>query len=94
MVARILQNSDIQIAIVIKTQELQRTVNPNIGYDQIVEMLINNVWKKKQPFTLHNAVNDILSISADKLVQHLSVKARKDGYRQSISDFYDVIGGK
>ena len=91
---RILENKQIQLSIVIKLQELQRTCNENLTYEEIESYLIDHLWRMQMPNTLHFAVNDILSITADKLIRYLSVKAKKDSYKQNIADFEDFIGGK
>ena len=52
------------------------------------------VWKRNQPKTLHEAVNDILSLSADQIVRFLSKQAIIEGYHQELSEFSDLIGGR
>ena len=90
----ILLNKQIQLSIVIKLQELHRNCNENLTYEELESYLIDHLWKIQMPSTLHFAVNDILSVTADKLIRYLSFKARKDSYRQNIEDFKDFIGGK
>lgn len=85
---------EIQLAIVLKLQELQRSYYRNLRYENIEDMLKYYIWRKGIPTTLHIAVNDILSITADRVVQYLSSQATKDGFYQKLTDFEDVIGGK
>lgn len=91
---KLLQSKQIQLSIVIKLQELQRTSNITLTYDEIESYLKNHLWKNQVPNTLHYAVNDILSIPLDKLIRYLSVKVKLDSYDKNIDDFKDFIGGK
>lgn len=88
-----LENRQIQLTIVLKLQQLQRDYLPNLTYQNIEDTLRYWKWKKKTPRTLHEAVNDILSLTADEVVQLLSSRAIIEGYNQSLNDFQDLIGG-
>lgn len=88
-----LSNRQVQLTIVLKLQQLQRDAIPSLTYQNIEDTLKFWKWRKKTPRTLHEAVNDILSLTADEIVQLLSSRAIVDGYRQSLSDFQDLIGG-
>lgn len=88
-----LENRQIQLTIVLKLQQLQRDYLPNLTYQNIEDTLRYWKWKKKTPRTLHEAVNDILSLTADEVVQLLSNRAIIEGYNQSLNDFQDLIGG-
>ncbi len=89
-----LSDNQIQITIALQLQRLQRDALPNLTYENIVDTLKYLKWKKKKPKTLHEAVNDILSLSADEIVQLLSQRAIIDGFKSSFDDFEDLIGGK
>lgn len=89
-----LENRQIQLTIVLKLQQLQRDYLSNLTYQNIEDTLRYWKWKKKTPRTLHEAVNDILSLTADEVVQLLSSRAIVEGYNQSLNDFEDLIGGK
>ncbi len=88
-----LDNRQIQLTVVLKLQQLRREAIPSLTYQNIEDTLKYWKWRKKMPRTLHEAVNDILSLTADEIVQLLSQRAIVDGYRQSLSDFQDLIGG-
>lgn len=88
-----LENRQIQLTIVLKLQQLQRDYLPNLTYQNIEDTLRYWKWKKQTPRTLHEAVNDILSLTADEVVQLLSSRAIIEGYNQSLNDFQDLIGG-
>lgn len=89
-----LDNRQIQLTIVLKLQQLQRDALPGLRYQNIEDTLRYWKWRKRTPRTLHEAVNDILSLTADEIVRILSQRAIVDGYRQSLNDFEDLIGGE
>ncbi|NLC96441.1 MAG: hypothetical protein GX675_02595 [Erysipelotrichaceae bacterium] len=81
----------IQMAIVMKLSMLKRNSNPNFTYEQLEDILYNDKWKEKIPSSISNAVNDIMSISGDELIQFLSKQAVIQSHQ--ISDFSDLLGG-
>ena len=89
-----LNNRQIQLTIVLKLQQLQREFIPNLTYQNVEDTLRYWKWRKKMPYSLHEAVDDILSLTADEIVQLLSQRAIVDGYRKTLNDFQDLIGGE
>lgn len=87
-------NSQIELAIVLKLQQIQRDELPNLTYTNIEEVLYQYVWVHQPPRSLHDAVNDILSLTADKIVRYMSKMAIIEGYNKKLSDYSDLIGGK
>lgn len=88
-----LDDRQLRLTAVLKLQQLQREAIPNLSIQNIEDTLKYWKWRKTCPRTLHEAVNDILSLTADDIVRCLSQRAIVDGYRQRISDFQDLIGG-
>ncbi len=88
------EDKQIQMTIALKLQKLQRDAIPSLTYQNIEDTLRHLKWKKKAPRTLHEAVNDILSLTADEIVRLLSQRAIIDGFRASIEDFDDLLGGR
>lgn len=86
-----ISNRQIQLTIVLKLNQLQRQSYPNLTYDNLVDVLVDWKWKRNVPASLHEAVNDILSLSADTVIQFMSKKAIIDGYRTSLSDYNDLL---
>ena len=89
-----LKNKQIQLTLMLKLQQLQREQLPGLNYKNLEDVMQKLVWKRNQPKTLHEAVNDILSLSADQIVRFLSKQAIIEGYRQELSEFSDLIGGR
>ena len=54
---------------------------------------MESLWKKGVPKSLHEAADEILSISARDIVRFLSAKAIIDGSKENLEDFADLIGG-
>lgn len=89
-----LHNSQIDLLIVLKLQQLQREGLPALTYQNLEDVLYQFKWLHKPPRALHEAVNDVLSLSADKIVQMLTRLAIIDGYNKNLMDFSDLIGGE
>ena len=87
-----LKNKQIQLTLMLKLQQLQREQLPGLNYKNLEDVMQKLVWN--QPKTLHEAVNDILSLSADQIVRFLSKQAIIEGYHQELSEFSDLIGGR
>ena len=86
-----ISNRQIQLTIVLKLNQLQRQSYPNLTYDNLVDVLVDWKWKRSVPSSLHEADNDILSLSADTVIQFMSKQAIIDGYRTSLSDYNDLL---
>lgn len=86
-----INNKQIQLSIVLKLHELQRNDLDSLTYENIEDYLKLFVWKKGFPNSLHEAVNDILSVTADQVVKFLSKQAIIDGYYKPLSDFKDLL---
>ena len=89
-----LKNKQIQLTLMLKLQQLQREQLPGLNYKNLEDVMQKLAGKRNQPKTLHEAVNDILSLSADQIVRFLSKQAIIEGYHQELSEFSDLIGGR
>jgi len=83
----------LQLTIALRLNMIQRQSLPQLTYTQIEETLLKWKWKNRRPTSLHEAVNDVLSLSADEIVAYLSTQAVVEGQKKSISEFEDLIGG-
>ncbi|HCY07213.1 MAG: post-transcriptional regulator [Erysipelotrichaceae bacterium] len=81
----------IQMAIVMKLYNLRRTSNPNFTYEQLEDILYNEIWKDSKPDSLHSIVDDIMSVNGDELIQYISKQAIVKQHH--IEDFTDLLGG-
>ena len=86
-------NTQVQMTMVLKLQQLRRDELPTLNYDQLEDYLMNCLWKNGCPMTLHRAANDILNTPGNRIVQYLQTRAVIDGAHQNIDEFSDLIGG-
>ncbi len=86
-------NRQLQLAIVLKLQMLQREGLAQLSYQQLEHVLFGWVWRKGVPLSLHEAVEDLFRINADEIVVILSKQAIMDGSKKKLSDFDDLIEG-
>ena len=84
-------NRQIQLTIVLKLNQLQRQQYPNLTYDNLVDVLVDLKWKRNVPTSLHEAVNDILTLDVDTVIQYMSKQAIIDGYRSDLSMYNDLL---
>ncbi len=89
-----INNTQVQMILVVKLQQLQREVLPTLTYRCLEEYVSEKLWKDKLPSSLHDAADQILRVTADDIVHYMSRKALFEGRRGKLSDFADVIGGK
>ena len=85
-------NRLVQLTMVIKLQKIQRNGLPNAVYDYLEEYLKEDLWTDKTPHSLHEAVNDVMSIEIRDIVIYLAKRAVQDGSRLRLEDFADIIG--
>ena len=88
-----INNTLVQLMMVIKLQQLKRNGLHNLNYGTLEDYLAGSLWQKSAPLTLHDAANAILSVPADDIVRFMSSRAVIEGAHQSIEDFSDIIGG-
>lgn len=87
-------NTQVQLVMVIKLQQLQREQLPTLSYSSLEEYLKESKWAEHLPASLHDAVNDVMHVNANDIVRFLSREAIRQGQTAALSDFSDLIGGK
>ena len=86
-------NPLIQLTMVLKLQQLKRSGLPSLNYRNLEDFLNEKLWHDSLPDTLHEAADQILSVTPGEIVRFLSRKAVIEGGRLRLEDFSDVIGG-
>lgn len=86
-------SSQIQLTIILKLNQLKRNSLSSLSYEHLEDALRYYKWSKKSPSSLHEAVNDILSLTVDEIVKVAAQRAILDGSKKQISDFSDLLGG-
>ena len=87
------QNTLIQLVMVLKLQQLKRNGVPSLLYDNLEDYINEKLWQKRQPRSLHEAADEVLSIEAQEMIRFLSKQAIMDGSHKNLEDFSDIIGG-
>lgn len=83
----------IKLAIALKTDELKREQLSSLTYQHVESALIGK-WRFERVHNLHEAIDDVLHLSANDVVAYLSTQAVIQGSKMKINDFEDLIGGK
>ena len=86
-------NMYVQLAMVIKIQQLQRESLSSLTYKNLEDYLSHVLWKSSLPGSLHEAADQILSVKGEQIVRFLTSQAIKEGSRDRLDDFSDLIGG-
>jgi hypothetical protein len=86
-------NRQLQLAMVLKLQMLQRDGLAQLSYQQLERVMFGWMWRKGIPISLHEAIEDLFRLNADEVVVVLSKQAIMDGSKKNLSDFNDLIEG-
>lgn len=89
----IIDEKNVRLAITLKTSELKRNQLSSLTY-QHVEQAVLGKWKYQQVHSIHEAVNDIVHLTANDVVAYLSTEAIIQGSKMKLQDFEDLFGGK
>lgn len=82
----------IKLAIALKANELKREQLSFLTYQHVESALIGK-WKYEKVDSVHDAVNDVMQLSANDVVAYLSNEAILLGAKMKINDFEDLFGG-
>ena len=74
-------NTFVQMTMVLKLQQLQRNEMPSLQYENLEDFLAEDLWKDETPYSLHEAADQILNVSASQIVRFLSRKAVTEGQK-------------
>lgn len=88
-----IENTLVQLTMVLKLQQLKRGGLPSLSYDNLEDYISGKLWLKQRPDSLHKAADEILSIDPQEIVRFLSKQAIVDGSAKKLEDFSDIIGG-
>ncbi|WP_071442791.1 post-transcriptional regulator [Traorella massiliensis] len=82
----------IELAIAIKTSQLQRCDLKSITEQHVRDTLYGSVWKNRPPKTFSKAVDDIFKITVNEIVAYLSSQAIILGGQMDESELDALIG--
>lgn len=87
-------NKEIQLAMMLKVQQLKREDLPTLTVRHLKQTLNQLVWKHKQPTNIHNAINDIMNLDVATIVSFLSINAIQEGSKMNMEDIKDMMEGE
>ena len=88
-----IDNTQVQLTMVLKLQQLKREGLPSLSYTNLEDYILKSLWKKRTPYSLYEAADQILHVPGDEIVRFLSKRAVIDGAHSHLEDYSDVIGG-
>lgn len=86
---QIFQDKYIKLAIALKLNQMKRTQLSSLTYEHVESTLMQQ-WKIQMPFSIHEAVNDIMKLHANDVVASLSMQAMTK-MNAKIQDFDDLF---
>ena len=86
-------NTQVQMVMVFKLQQLQREGLAHLTYKNLEDYLNDVLWKDHVPVGLAQAADQVMKLTTNDIVRYLSVQAIKAGSRCKLSDFSDLLGG-
>ena len=85
------RHNQIDLAIAIKTNQLQRCDLKSITEQHVKDTLYGSVWKYQPPKTFSKAVDDIFKITVNEIVAYLSSQAIIEGSQMDENDIDALI---
>jgi len=85
--------TQIKLTMTLRLGMIQNEALPNLSYDQFEYALWKIKWAEGHPRHLHQIIDDIMSLSAEEIVNFLSTQAVIEGKQQSLNDFSTLFGG-
>lgn len=86
-------NTQVQMIMVIKLQQLQRESLDSLTYQSLETYLSEELFRRNPPRSLHEAAAEVISVRGEDVVRFLARKALEEGKHQSLSDYSDLFGG-
>lgn len=84
-------SNQIELAIAIKTRQLQRCDLKSITEKHVRDTLYGSVWKHQPPKTISKAIDDIFKITIGEVVAYLSTQAIIEGARMNVDDISKLL---
>ena len=84
-------NTMIQLVMVLKLTSLQSNQLPSLKYENLEDYLRQYLWKREVPSQLNQAVDAVLSVTANDIVRFMATKCVIDSRHETLSDYADLI---
>lgn len=84
-------NTMIQLVMVLKLVRLKYEQLPSLNYENLEDYIKRYLWRREVPTQLNQAVDDVLSITADDIVRFMATRCVIDSAHETLSDYADLI---
>jgi hypothetical protein len=86
-------STQIKLTMTLRLGMIQNEAIPHLSYEQFENALWKIKWSEGYPKHIHQIINDIMSLSAEEIVSHLSTQSVIESRHQTLSDFSTLFGG-
>lgn len=84
--------SQVEFALSLRMLHLRQEL-PNLSFDQCLDVLVKVVWKKSEPQSLSQAINDVYCLNCEQIVQSLTRLATSEAMTMPLSAYQELLGG-
>ena len=85
------ENTMIQLVMDLKLTELRCDQLPSLQYENLEDYLRQYLWKREVPSQLNQAVDAVLSVTANDIVRFMATKSVINSRHETLSDYADLI---
>ena len=90
----IIYSDDVKLAMLLKINQLKRDNLSSLTYSHILKVLFHCIWNRKEPTSIHEAVNDIMKLNANDVVISLHTLAMIEGSTMGVEKIDEFLGGE
>lgn len=88
-----LNSKEIELAITVKWAQLCFDELRSLTFEQVKRSIFALYWKRKQPISLAEALNDIMKLKASEVVAFLANEAIQVGSTLNLEECKAFVGG-
>ncbi|MGM9941770.1 MAG: post-transcriptional regulator [Bulleidia sp.] len=84
-------NTLVQLVMVLKLTKLRTEQLPSLQYENLEDYFRKYLWKKEVPAQLNQAVDAVLSVTANDIVRFMAARCVIDSSHETLNDYADLI---
>ena len=85
------ENTMIQLVMVLKLTQLKNDQLPSLKYENLEDYLRQYLWRREVPSQLSQAVDAVLSVTANDIVRFMATRCVINSRHETLSDYADLI---
>ena len=85
------ENTMIQLVMVLKLTQLKNDQLPSLKYENLEDYLRQYLWRREVPSQLSQAVDAVLSVTANDIVRFMATRCVINSRHETLSDYEDFI---